>query len=103
MIPDLKSRSSRKDGYLFDKEAIIEYVLTKKGEYNRKMKEFDRQKKKEESEQEESNAAEELKRLEKFIKTETHIVGSTTSASSSSSSAAQPGTSSSISNMVQGR
>lgn len=38
----------RKDGYLFDKEAILEYVLTKKREYARKLKEYEKQKQKEE-------------------------------------------------------
>lgn len=78
---------------------MLEYVLAKKGEYNRKMKEYERQKKKEESDEAETNAAEELKRLEKFIKTETHIVGSTTGSSTSSAKAGP----SSISNMVHGR
>lgn len=83
---------------------MLEYVLTKKAEYARKMKEFDRQKKKEESDAAETNAAEELKRLEKFIKTETHIVGTTTSsAAATASSSAEPGPSTSISNMVMGR
>lgn len=38
----------RKDGYLFDKEAILEYILTKKREYGRKLKEYEKQKHKEE-------------------------------------------------------
>lgn len=37
----------RKDGYLFDKEAILEYVLTKKKEYTRKLKEYEKQKQQE--------------------------------------------------------
>ncbi|EGI61911.1 Nitric oxide synthase-interacting protein-like protein [Acromyrmex echinatior] len=37
-----------KDGYLFDKEAILEYILTKKKEYTRKLKEYEKQKQKEE-------------------------------------------------------
>lgn len=35
-----------KDGYLFDKEAILEYYITKKNEASRKMKEFEKQKRK---------------------------------------------------------
>ncbi|XP_037933907.1 nitric oxide synthase-interacting protein homolog [Teleopsis dalmanni] len=31
-----------KDGYLFDKEAILQYIITKKNEYNRKLKEYER-------------------------------------------------------------
>lgn len=37
----------RKDGYLFDKEAILEYVLTKKKECARKLKEYEKQKQQE--------------------------------------------------------
>ncbi|KYN09328.1 Nitric oxide synthase-interacting protein like protein [Trachymyrmex cornetzi] len=37
-----------KDGFLFDKEAILEYILTKKKEYARKLKEYEKQKQKEE-------------------------------------------------------
>jgi nitric oxide synthase-interacting protein len=38
----------RPDGYLFDKEAILEYIITKKNEYYRKLKEYEKQKRKEE-------------------------------------------------------
>ena len=38
----------RPDGFLFDKEAILEYIITKKNENSRKLKEFEKQKKKEE-------------------------------------------------------
>ena len=36
----------RKDGYLYDKEAIISYILQKKKEIARKLKEFEKQKQK---------------------------------------------------------
>jgi nitric oxide synthase-interacting protein len=36
----------RSDGYLFDKEAILEYIITKKTEYYRKLKEYEKQKRK---------------------------------------------------------
>ncbi|PSN34452.1 Nitric oxide synthase-interacting protein [Blattella germanica] len=36
------------DGILFDKEAILEYIITKKHEYCRKLKEYEKQKRKEE-------------------------------------------------------
>lgn len=48
----------RKDGYLFDKEAILEYIVTKKREYARKLKEYEKQKRKEEV-----DAVESLKKL----------------------------------------
>jgi len=38
----------RPGGYLFDKEAILEYIITKKNEYFRKLKEYEKQKRKEE-------------------------------------------------------
>lgn len=41
-------RCYRKDGYLFDKESILEYILTKKREYARKLKEYEKQKQKKE-------------------------------------------------------
>lgn len=40
----------RKDGFLYDKEAILEYIITKKKEYARKLKEYEKQKKQEEVE-----------------------------------------------------
>lgn len=36
------------DGYLYDKEAILEYILHQKREIARHMKEYERQKRKEE-------------------------------------------------------
>lgn len=35
------------DGHLFDKEAILEYIISKKNEISRKIKEYERQCKKE--------------------------------------------------------
>lgn len=66
----------RKDGYLFDKESILQYIITKKNEYSRKLKEYERQKRLEDSEIAENNAVEEQKKLQKFINTEHNIVGS---------------------------
>ncbi|KAL0126231.1 hypothetical protein PUN28_004982 [Cardiocondyla obscurior] len=65
-----------KDGYLFDKEAILEYVLTKKREYARKLKEYEKQKQKEEEQSQEQTANEELKKLQNFLKSEKTIVSS---------------------------
>ncbi|XP_037044798.1 nitric oxide synthase-interacting protein homolog [Bradysia coprophila] len=86
-----------KDGYLFDKESILQYIITKKNEYSRKLKEYERQKRMEDSEVADNNAAEEQKKLQRFINTEHNIVGSLLN---------QPGTSSSvsaISNMTNGK
>jgi nitric oxide synthase-interacting protein len=64
-----------KDGYLFDKEAILEYIVAKKAEYARKMKEYERQKNSDEKELEEIAAAENKKKLEHFVRTEKNIKG----------------------------
>lgn len=61
------------DGYLFDKEAILQYIITKKAEYARKMKEYERQKDTDVKELQEIAAMENKKKLEKFIKTEKNI------------------------------
>ncbi|KAF3425607.1 hypothetical protein E2986_02119 [Frieseomelitta varia] len=63
-----------KDGYLFDKEAILEYVLTKKKEYARKLKEYEKQKQQEQEQSNEKSANEELQKLQKFLKGEKNIV-----------------------------
>jgi nitric oxide synthase-interacting protein len=62
-----------KQGYIFDKEAILQYIITKKNEYNRKMKEYERQKSDDTKELEEIAAAENKKKLDKFTKTEKNI------------------------------
>ncbi|KAF7988638.1 hypothetical protein HCN44_001211 [Aphidius gifuensis] len=85
-----------KDGYLFDKEAIIEYILTKKREYARKMKEYENQKQREQEEDNDKTAIEDLKKLEKFYKIEKNIV-------SPSSSKSMNNDDSSISNMANGK
>ncbi|XP_059614102.1 nitric oxide synthase-interacting protein homolog [Phlebotomus argentipes] len=90
-----------KDGHLFDKEAILQYMVTKKVEYCRKLKEYKKQRKDEDAEKEESAASEQRKLLEKFIKTETKIVSDSVLEGPSTSSGSRG--SSSISNMVNGR
>ncbi|KAG7189488.1 hypothetical protein KM043_017182 [Ampulex compressa] len=84
-----------KDGYLFDKEAILEYVLTKKKEYARKLKEYEKQKQKEEEQSQEKTANEELQRLQNFLKGEKNIV--------SRSQTMSDITDSSVSNMSNGK
>lgn len=84
-----------KDGYLFDKEAILEYVLTKKKEYARKMKEYEKQKQREEEQSNEKTANEELQKLQNFLKGEKTIVSRSQTGSNESSS--------SVSNMSNGK
>ncbi|CAD6208490.1 GSCOCG00010489001-RA-CDS [Cotesia congregata] len=81
------------DGYLFDKEAILEYILSKKREYSRKLKEYEAQKRKEEDNVKEETVNEELKKFESFLKCEKIIVAS----------GSQNNSESSVSNMANGR
>lgn len=67
-------QSYSKDGFLFDKEAILQYIITKKTEYARKLKEYERQKAIEDSEAATETALEEQKKLQKFISAEKNIV-----------------------------
>lgn len=55
------------DGYLFDKEAILEYYLAKKKEVARLVKEYEKQAKREENERNELLAAAHRSQVEKFI------------------------------------
>ncbi|XP_076243578.1 nitric oxide synthase-interacting protein homolog [Calliopsis andreniformis] len=84
-----------KEGYLFDKEAILEYVLTKKREYARKLKEYEKQKQQAEDQSNEKTANEELQKLQKFLKGEKNIVSRNQTAANESTS--------SVSNMSNGK
>lgn len=59
---------------MYDKEAILEYIIKKKNEYTRKLKEYERQKKKEEEELVELANAEKLSKIKNFLTTEKNIV-----------------------------
>lgn len=84
-----------KEGYLFDKEAILEYIITKKNEYTKQLKKYEKQLKKEEAEKAELAAAEKESNLIKFMNREKNI-------SSSSSQSDSPSTSKSVSNLANG-
>jgi len=58
------------DGYLFDKEAILEYYLAKKKEITRMLKDYEKQKNREQNEVKELQAAAHRTQVEKFIATE---------------------------------
>lgn len=62
-----------KEGFLFDKEAILQYIITKKNEYHRKLKEYEKQKQSDEQELADIAAAENKKKLEQFVRTEKNI------------------------------
>lgn len=88
-----------KDGYLFDKEAILTYIITKKKEFARKMKEYERQLKQDEEEQTEKVNAETKKQVDRFISTEKNIVSS----KPTNHSDEIPSTSGAISNVSLGK
>ncbi|XP_061706239.1 nitric oxide synthase-interacting protein homolog [Cydia pomonella] len=87
-----------KEGYLFDKEAILEYVISKKTEYTRKLKHYEKQLKKEENEKNELVAAEKEANLIKFMNREKNI-----SSSKSKNSESGPSSSNSVSNLSNGK
>nr|XP_026491192.1 nitric oxide synthase-interacting protein homolog [Vanessa tameamea] len=84
-----------KEGYLFDKEAILEYIITKKNEYTRKLKQYEKQLKKEENDKKELAAAEKEANLVKFMSREKTI------SNNKYSDGSQP--SSSVSNLANGK
>uniref|UniRef100_A0A182MSY5 Nitric oxide synthase-interacting protein homolog n=1 Tax=Anopheles culicifacies TaxID=139723 RepID=A0A182MSY5_9DIPT len=88
-----------KDGYLFDKEAILTYIISKKNEYSRKMKEYEKQVKQDEEEETAKANAEQQKKLDKFISTEKNIVSN----KAVIPSVEQPSTSGAISNVSLGK
>lgn len=61
---------------MFDKEAILQYIITKKAEYSRKMKEFEKQKQSDLKELQKVADAETKKKLDRFVKTEKNISSS---------------------------
>lgn len=61
-------------GYIFDKEAILKFILEKKNEYAKKMAEYERQKEAEMEEFREVAAAEREEQRRKFERTERSIV-----------------------------
>lgn len=62
------------DGWLFDKEAVLKYMLEKKQEYARKLKEFERQKARESNDAKLDAEAERKKAVEKFERTEKSLI-----------------------------
>lgn len=55
-----------KEGYIYDKEAVLNYILQKKKEIARKLKEYEKQKNKAKTEEEEIRKLEEEERIKKF-------------------------------------
>uniref|UniRef100_A0A8C2H5B6 Nitric oxide synthase-interacting protein n=1 Tax=Cyprinus carpio TaxID=7962 RepID=A0A8C2H5B6_CYPCA len=63
-----------KDGYLYEKEAILQYILHQKTEIAKKMKAYEKQKKALKSEGQLESKSEERERAEKFKQRENNIV-----------------------------
>ncbi|PIK47838.1 putative nitric oxide synthase-interacting protein [Apostichopus japonicus] len=61
------------DGWLYDKEAILEYILHKKQEIEKQMKEFERQSKQEKDEEVKTGENKQSQKLTAFMKNETSI------------------------------
>ncbi|KAH8404516.1 hypothetical protein KR222_010144 [Zaprionus bogoriensis] len=103
-----------KDGYLFDKEAILQYIVTKKNEYSRKLKEYERLRRIEENEVAQEANNKQQARMEQFVNAEkptttpAHKPNTTVAKPSaldsapSTSAAAAAASGSSISNMTNG-
>lgn len=62
-----------KDGHLYDREAILEYILHHKQAYAKKMKAYEKQLKKDEKESEVEAQSVETKKVEKFLGLEKSI------------------------------
>lgn len=87
-----------KEGYLFDKEAILEYIITKKNDFTKQLKKYEKQLKREDTEKAELAEAEKEANLIKFMNREKNISNSLSKPSSSTSS-----TSGSVSNLANGK
>jgi nitric oxide synthase-interacting protein len=85
---------------LYDKEAVFEYIVQKKTENVRKMKEYEKAKRKEETELEELAKLQEEAKAESFSKLEKGIVNPSSFKSDKSGTV---GSEISISNMAMGR
>ncbi|XP_028669341.1 nitric oxide synthase-interacting protein [Erpetoichthys calabaricus] len=62
------------DGFLFEREAILEYVLHQKLEISRKMKAYEKQKKEQNAEQKVLQQAAEESKVKNFLKKESSII-----------------------------
>lgn len=87
-------------GYLYDKEAILEYILHQKCEIARRLKAFQKQKLKSQSEMEELAKAEQELKTGQFLEQEGHPITSKYNAEKAASAQAREG---SLSNMEAGQ
>ncbi|XP_041471727.1 nitric oxide synthase-interacting protein-like [Lytechinus variegatus] len=93
-----------KDGYLYDKEAILEYILLKKKEIKLQMSEYEKQIKKQEKLDEDGKKSQQLKRVQDFVESESSIIGGASSAKRARMGEASTSNGTkSVSNMIDGR
>ncbi|XP_065065637.1 nitric oxide synthase-interacting protein-like [Rhopilema esculentum] len=72
------------EGFLYDKEAILEYIVHQKQEYSRKLREYEKQKKKSTEREREEVQSVKKKDVEKFLTAESVILTKKSSAFSKS-------------------
>lgn len=82
---------------MFDKEVILQYIISKKNEYSRKLKEYERLKKQEENDLLDKADAETSNKIKNFLQAENNIVSKPTSAFKTEAAPAE-----SVSNMANG-
>ncbi|KAM3921100.1 nitric oxide synthase-interacting protein [Leptodactylus fuscus] len=86
------------DGYIYEKEAILEYILHQKKEIARQMKAYEKQKNEKKTEMEELNKAAKESKMKVFLEKEMSIISKPlnpfTRKAESSAAAAEAGTSS---------
>ena len=80
--------SFRPEGWIYEKEAILEYILHKKIENAKMMKQFEKQKDNQEREKNELSEIATKEKLEKFLRAEGKLVVSDSNASGSAAAAA---------------
>ncbi|XP_790354.2 nitric oxide synthase-interacting protein [Strongylocentrotus purpuratus] len=92
------------DGYLYDKEAILEYILLKKKEIKNQMSEYEKQIKKQEKREEDGKKSQQLKRVQDFVDSESSLMsGASTSKRARTDEASTSNGTKSISNMDGGK
>uniref|UniRef100_V5HIL3 Nitric oxide synthase-interacting protein zinc-finger domain-containing protein n=1 Tax=Ixodes ricinus TaxID=34613 RepID=V5HIL3_IXORI len=91
------------DGFLFDKEAILEYIIRRKAENARLLKEYEAQKRRDEKELAELAAAEQRSKAQSYVKKESYLFVSTPLASANGNRFADDDEKPSVSNMTSGK
>lgn len=78
----------RPEGWIYEKEAILEYILKKKVENAKLMKQYEKQREEKEKELKELSEINYKEKLDKFLKKEGKLVASSSSSTDEPSSSA---------------